>query len=81
MQTYWLVGDDPAQRLARIREEIVGSSLFSSISSESKLYLGYFFFKVNSKWGSYQSDENLLVQSTHVDLGQNLKLFTELKLN
>ncbi|XP_050503369.1 guanylate cyclase 32E [Diabrotica virgifera virgifera] len=34
MQTYWLVGDDPAQRLARIREEIVGSTLYSSISSE-----------------------------------------------
>ncbi|KAJ8974726.1 hypothetical protein NQ317_000392 [Molorchus minor] len=34
MRTYWLVGEDPAQRLARIREEIVGSSLFSSVSSE-----------------------------------------------
>ncbi|KAJ8956736.1 hypothetical protein NQ318_014092, partial [Aromia moschata] len=34
METYWLVGEDPAQRLARIREEIVGSSLFSSLSSE-----------------------------------------------
>ncbi|XP_044272562.1 guanylate cyclase 32E [Tribolium madens] len=30
MRTYWLVGEDPAQRLARIREEIVGSSLFNS---------------------------------------------------
>lgn len=38
MLTYWLVGDDPAQRLARIREEIAGSSLFSSVSSESKYY-------------------------------------------
>ncbi|CAG9827537.1 unnamed protein product [Diabrotica balteata] len=37
MQTYWLVGDDPAQRLARIREEIVGSTLYSSISSETVL--------------------------------------------
>jgi hypothetical protein len=36
MHTYWLVGEDPAQRLARIREEIVGSSLYSSISSDSK---------------------------------------------
>ncbi|KAJ8923190.1 hypothetical protein NQ315_001744 [Exocentrus adspersus] len=34
MHTYWLVGEDPAHRLARIREEIVGSSLFSSVSSE-----------------------------------------------
>lgn len=36
MQTYWLVGEDPAQRLARIREEMLGSSLFSSISSDRK---------------------------------------------
>lgn len=35
MLTYWLVGEDPMQRLARIRDEIVGSSLFSSLSSES----------------------------------------------
>ncbi|XP_023312344.1 guanylate cyclase 32E [Anoplophora glabripennis] len=34
MHTYWLVGEDPGHRLARIREEIVGSSLFSSVSSE-----------------------------------------------
>lgn len=34
MQTYWLVGADPALRLARIREDIVGSSLYSSLSSE-----------------------------------------------
>ncbi|XP_074039726.1 guanylyl cyclase at 32E [Leptinotarsa decemlineata] len=34
MQTYWLVGDDPVQRMARIREDIIGSNLFSSISSE-----------------------------------------------
>ncbi|XP_049826749.1 guanylate cyclase 32E isoform X1 [Aethina tumida] len=34
MHTYWLVGEDSAQRLARIREEIVGSTLFNSISSE-----------------------------------------------
>lgn len=36
MRTYWLVGEDPAQRLARIREEMLGSSLFSSISSDRK---------------------------------------------
>ncbi|GJQ81773.1 hypothetical protein Trydic_g318 [Trypoxylus dichotomus] len=34
MRTYWLCGEDPTQRLARIREEMLGSSLFSSISSE-----------------------------------------------
>ncbi|KAK9736393.1 Protein tyrosine and serine/threonine kinase [Popillia japonica] len=35
MRTYWLGGEDPTQRLARIREEMLhGSSLFSSISSE-----------------------------------------------
>ncbi|CAG9824690.1 unnamed protein product, partial [Phaedon cochleariae] len=34
MRTYWLAGDDPAQRMARIREELVGSNLFNSISSE-----------------------------------------------
>lgn len=37
MRTYWLGGEDPTQRLARIREEMLhGSSLFSSISSERK---------------------------------------------
>ncbi|XP_044758334.1 guanylate cyclase 32E-like isoform X2 [Coccinella septempunctata] len=34
MRTYWLVSEDPGKRLARIRDEIVGSSLFNSISSE-----------------------------------------------
>ncbi|KAK9883752.1 hypothetical protein WA026_001939 [Henosepilachna vigintioctopunctata] len=34
MRTFWLIGEDSAQRLARIREEIVGSSLFSSLDSE-----------------------------------------------
>lgn len=36
MMTYWLVGEDPGKRLARIREEMLGSSLFSSISSDRK---------------------------------------------
>lgn len=39
MRTYWLVGEDTGQRLARIREEMLGSSLFSSISSERKYLL------------------------------------------
>lgn len=46
MRTYWLVGEDPAQRLARIREEIVGSSLFSSSDSKIQdlcLRLSYVF--------------------------------------
>lgn len=47
MRTYWLVGEDPAQRLARIREEIVGSSLFSSISSDSKTLLFCLKLKLN----------------------------------
>nr|CAH7759578.1 unnamed protein product [Callosobruchus chinensis] len=34
MRTYWLISEDPAQRMARLREEIMGSSLFSSLSSE-----------------------------------------------
>ncbi|CAH0563498.1 unnamed protein product [Brassicogethes aeneus] len=34
MYTYWLIGEDSAQRMARIREEIAGSTLFNSISSE-----------------------------------------------
>lgn len=37
MRTYWLLGEDPTQRLARIRKEMHGSSLFSSISSERKI--------------------------------------------
>ncbi|KAB0794058.1 hypothetical protein PPYR_13678 [Photinus pyralis] len=34
MRTYWLIAEDSSQRLARIREEMLDSSLFSSISSE-----------------------------------------------
>ncbi|KAL1498196.1 hypothetical protein ABEB36_009033 [Hypothenemus hampei] len=34
MYTYWLMGEDPAQRLTRLRRELVGSTLFSSISTE-----------------------------------------------
>ncbi|XP_066246519.1 guanylate cyclase 32E-like [Euwallacea similis] len=34
MYTYWLLGEDPSQRLIRLRRELVGSTLFSSISSE-----------------------------------------------
>ncbi|GLV44985.1 Guanylyl cyclase at 32E [Carabus blaptoides fortunei] len=34
MRTYWLIGEDPTQRLARIREQMLGSSLFSSLSSD-----------------------------------------------
>ncbi|KAF5270552.1 hypothetical protein FQR65_LT05450 [Abscondita terminalis] len=34
MRTYWLISENPSQRLARIREELLDSSLFSSISSE-----------------------------------------------
>lgn len=43
MRTYWLIGEDPAQRLARIREQMLGSSLFSSLSSDRKenLFLAY----------------------------------------
>lgn len=35
MRTFWLTGEDPNQRLARIREEMLGSSLLGSMSSES----------------------------------------------
>ncbi|KAL3273772.1 hypothetical protein HHI36_015199 [Cryptolaemus montrouzieri] len=34
MRTYWLVGEDSAQRMARIREEIIESSFSSSINSD-----------------------------------------------
>ncbi|KAF7278941.1 hypothetical protein GWI33_007805 [Rhynchophorus ferrugineus] len=34
MYTYWLLDEDPSRRLTRLKEELVGSTLFSSISSE-----------------------------------------------
>nr|XP_022903996.1 guanylate cyclase 32E-like [Onthophagus taurus] len=34
MKTYWLTGEDPSQRLARIQSDLQGSSLFSSFSSD-----------------------------------------------
>ncbi|XP_050294438.1 guanylate cyclase 32E isoform X2 [Anthonomus grandis grandis] len=34
MYTYWLLDEDPSQRLTRLRRELAGSSLFSSISTE-----------------------------------------------
>ncbi|XP_017785068.1 PREDICTED: guanylate cyclase 32E [Nicrophorus vespilloides] len=34
MQTFWLTGEDPVQRLARIRKEMLGSSMFSSVGSD-----------------------------------------------
>lgn len=38
MRTHWLIGEDPSQRLARIREQMLGSSLFSSLSSDRKYF-------------------------------------------
>ncbi|XP_030746058.1 guanylate cyclase 32E [Sitophilus oryzae] len=34
MYTYWLLGEDPGKRLSRLKEELAGSKLFNSISSE-----------------------------------------------
>ncbi|XP_045477844.1 guanylate cyclase 32E-like isoform X2 [Harmonia axyridis] len=34
MRTYWLISEDSSKTLARLRDEIVGSSLFNSSSSE-----------------------------------------------
>lgn len=49
MYTYWLLNEDPAQRRIRLRRELVGSTLFSSISSESAEFLVIHHHQVSFK--------------------------------
>ncbi|CAG9824702.1 unnamed protein product [Phaedon cochleariae] len=73
MRTYWLAGDDPAQRMARIREELVGSNLFNSISSEINTRFRLIAEDLlNKAYKKIEQQLETLVKTTEVSLSCNI---------